>query len=98
MTKKSAEKIITILHTIPTKVGWFPKIEDIAKKLNVPKYKASRILKELNELGMLSRTGNWYGFIDPIGKAILTPIKDIHVNTKQAKDYIDAITEANKHD
>lgn len=86
MTKKEAENILNILHSIPTKAGWFPKIEDIAKRLKLPKYKASRMLKELNELGMLSRTGNWYSFIEP------------EVSEEQAKDYISAITEENKHD
>ena len=87
MTKQKADSLLTILHTIPVKPGRFPKIEEISVKLNLPKYKASKILKELNELGMLSRTGNWYNFINPI-----------EVSEEQAKDYIDAITEENKHD
>ena len=87
MTKQKADSLLTILHTIPVKPGRFPKIEEISVKLNLPKYKASKVLKELNELGMLSRTGNWYNFINPI-----------EVSEEQAKDYIDAITEENKHD
>lgn len=88
MTKQKAENIIIIIKSLPLSQSRFPKIEDIAKKLNLPKYKTTKLLNELVDLGMLSRTGNWYNFIQD----------NWEVTEKQAKDYIDAIKESNKKD
>lgn len=63
MTKQKAERIIYIIKSLPVSQSRFPKIEVIAEKLNLPKYKTTKLLNELVDLGMLSRTGNWYNFI-----------------------------------
>jgi len=120
MTKQYSETLLSILHSIPVKPGRFPKIEEISIKLNLPKYKCSKLLRELNELGLLSRTGNWYGFIVEKPFDSLQFLKEtkeklenmsqedfvkqveetraFEVTEKQAQDYIEALTEENRHD
>jgi hypothetical protein len=72
MTKQYAETIMSVLHSIPVRPGWFPKIEDIAARLAIPKYKVSNLLKQLVEIGYLKKKGeNWYDFVEKEDKLVL---------------------------
>jgi uncharacterized membrane protein len=84
MNKTYAESLLYTLHTIPVNPGRFPKIKEISEKLNMPKYRVTKLLKQLVEIGYLNRVGNWFSFVKetPLENAIEENHNDFELGNK----------------
>jgi len=82
----SPSDFLTIIQSLPKSQSGFPTKESIAKATHFNVYNVKLMLAGLVKNGKLRMEGNWYKF------------NEIQVTEKQVKDYIEAITEENKHE
>jgi hypothetical protein len=105
----SPSDFFTIIQSLPKGQSGFPTKDNIAKATKLNPYNVKLMLGGLVNNGKLRMEGNWYKFneetlLEKYDKKfgddfVDKTIKDhFKITDSQAQDYIEAITEENKHD